>query len=153
MLESNNMIFELNGVKIKFNGYSKLYGPFERSIDENAYPYNEKDTIKIVEVEKEQKFTLPPSRFSEAKLVKTMEELGIGRPSTYASTIDILLDRGYISEKKGYITPTKQGMLTSEKLSEFFIKIVDAKYTAELEKQLDEVAIGKIKELDVLKDF
>ncbi|MEA4821697.1 MAG: type I DNA topoisomerase, partial [Erysipelotrichales bacterium] len=69
MLESNNMIFELNGVKIKFNGYSKLYGPFERSIDENAYPYNEKDTIKIVEVEKEQKFTLPPSRFSEAKLV------------------------------------------------------------------------------------
>jgi DNA topoisomerase-1 len=111
--------------------------------------------VKITSIDKEQKFTLPPSRFNEAKLVKTMEELGIGRPSTYASTLSLLQDkgRGYVTSSKGILTPTEKGIQTVENLVEFFPKFMDVKYTSKMEKDLDDIVDGNSSRHDLLVGF
>lgn len=96
---------------------------------------------------------MPPSRFNEAKLVKTMEELGIGRPSTYASTISTLKTRKYVLSDKGVFTPTQQGMETVEKLCEFFPPFMDTTYTSNMEKKLDDIVDGNDSRINLLNGF
>ena len=104
-------------------------------------------------VEKEQKFTLPPYRYSEARLIRKMEELGIGRPSTYALTMETLRARAYVTMDKKAFVPTDQGILTSDQLELFFSSIINVQYTAQMESKLDDIAVGKLVWYEELKDF
>jgi len=101
----------------------------------------------------EQHFTQPPARYSEARLIKEMEELGIGRPSTYAQTMETLKARGYVALDDKRFKPTDQGMLTSDKLDEFFSEFINVEYTAGMERDLDEIAKGQKVWHDELKSF
>ena len=109
--------------------------------------------LEATSLTKEQHFTQAPPRYSEAKLVKMMQELGIGRPSTYASTISTLYDRKYISQTKGIITPTEQGIETVDKLQQFFAPFMDVTYTANMEESLDEIVEGNNSRLNLLHSF
>ena len=148
----NNLVFKTEGIKMLFDGFTKIYG-----IDEVAnknMPILEKgQNVEVEEVNKVQHFTQGPSRYTEARLVKTMEELGIGRPSTYASTISTLYDRKYIVQEKGSIFATEQGIETSDKLTEFFTPFMDTTYTAKMEKSLDEIVDGNDSRLGLLNEF
>ena len=116
-------------------------------------PFKEGEEVKNPEIESEQKFTSPPARYTEAKLIRKMEELGIGRPSTYSITMDTLKQRYYVTMEKKTFVPTEQGMLTSEKLDEFFNDIINVKYTANMEKVLDQIAVGDKVWYEELKRF
>ena len=153
VIDNNGYKFELNGEKVLFDGYMRQVGKYEED-DSKALPeFKEGDIIKNPNVEKIQKFTNPPLRYNEARLIKKMEELGIGRPSTYAVTIDTLKTRGYAKlEKKNFI-PTSQGMLTMSKLEEFFSSVINIKYTAEMEHELDEISEGNIKWSEEVEKF
>jgi len=138
-----------------FDGYSKVYGEFE---EKNSLPdlpdLKEGEKLDYLGCKKEQHFTEPPSRYNEGKLVKLMQENGIGRPSTYATTISTLLDRDYVeTQKGGALVPTEQGVLTSAKLEENFPKYMDVAYTANMEKELDEIAEGDVDKNALLSDF
>lgn len=150
----NNYVFKGEGIVSKFDGYSKLYEVEDAKKDAKALPIVHKgDILEAKEITKEQHFTQPPARFTEAKLVKMMEEVGIGRPSTYASTIATLYERKYISQSKGIISPTEQGIETVNKLVEFFPPFMDTTYTANMELQLDEIVEGNNSRLNLLNNF
>lgn len=145
--------FELN--RTVFQGYEVVL-----SDDDNPKKYftkfpdiNPGDTFPVVSKNAEQKFTQPPARYSEAKLVKLMEEVGIGRPSTYASTIKILKDRKYVDDEKGILTSTDQGKKTAHVLDKYFPDIIDAKYTAQMEAKLDSVQEGVESRVKILSKF
>ena len=152
ILQSNNVSFKTEGVRTSFDGYTHIYKEDDKK-DSNLPLINEGDIFNIKEVSNEQKFTEPPARYSEAKIVKIMEEKGIGRPSTYASTIATLKARDYITTKAGIITPTEVGMKTSFVLNKYFPSIVDAQYTADMEVKLDNIQEGKETELNTLTQF
>lgn len=144
--------FNYKESKIKFKGYDIL------KIDEEeekskSYIFNENEVYKIIEMDKKQNFTEPPARYNEGKLVKLMEERGIGRPSTYSSTIQTLLERKYIVTKDKYVIPTEQGILTNNVLKKYFKDIINVDYTAKLETELDKVQVGEVKEVELLKKF
>ena len=150
--EKDEFLFSSGGVRTIFDGFSKIYDLDNE--DETKLPSLEVgQEIGVKEFNKLQHFTQGPSRFTEAKIVKTMEELGIGRPSTYASTISTLFDRDYIKQEKGVITPTEQGIETSDKLGEFFPPFMDTTYTATMEKDLDKIAEGTSNKLSLLNEF
>ncbi len=142
-LDNNNKTFKATGQVLVFNGYLKVYEKFESSEEKTLPKYKIGDVLVSNEILKEQHFTKPPARYTEAKLIKEMEELGIGRPSTYASTITTLTQRGYviISDKK--LNPTDIGIETTDKLQEFFSDLINVKYTAKMEQDLDKIAEGK----------
>jgi DNA topoisomerase-1 len=150
----SSISFKAEGIVNIFDGFTRLY-----QVDDNEEgklpPLELGQKVKITSIDKEQKFTLPPSRFNEAKLVKTMEELGIGRPSTYASTLSLLQDkgRGYVTSSKGILTPTEKGIQTVENLVEFFPKFMDVKYTSKMEKDLDDIVDGNSSRHDLLVGF
>ena len=156
-----NVVFESNGVRFKcdfthtlFQGYEVVYKEEDEVKRYKSLPsINEGDEFKVAIKNAEQKFTTPPSRFSEAKIVKLMEEVGIGRPSTYASTISTLKKRKYVIEEKGILTVTDQGRKTAHVLEKYFPDIVDAKYTAEMETKLDSISDGNETSLKILNDF
>ena len=150
--QGKNYIFKTDGVRMIFDGFTKIYG-VEDDMKKNLPNFTKGEEIKANEITKQQHFTQGPSRYTEAKLVKTMEELGIGRPSTYASTISTLYDRKYIVQEKGSIYATEQGMETSDKLSEFFAPFMDTAYTAKMEQSLDEIVDGNDSRLGLLNDF
>lgn len=153
IIDNNNYKFELNGEKILFDGYLKVFNKYE-SEDTKALPeFIIGEEIKTPTLEKEQKFTNPPLRYSEARLIKKMEELGIGRPSTYAVTMDTLKQRGYVRVEKKTFIPTDQGILTSDKLEEYFNKIINIKYTADMEEALDKISEGEIVWYEELEKF
>ena len=110
-------------------------------------------SYSIIDKNFEQKFTQPPAHYSEAKVVHLMEEKGIGRPSTYAATIETLLKRQYVLEDAGVLKVTNQGILTDATLTKYFPDIVNVQYTADMESLLDEIASGEIKEVEVLNNF
>ena len=147
--------FTANGSVCKFDGYLKVYETQET--DKNAKNILPKcivgDEVKILKLIDEQHYTEPPPRYSEASLVKKMEDLGIGRPSTYASIISVLSTRGYVEMVNRRFHPTDRGKLISAFLEKLFTKYVDYNFTAELENQLDEITNGKIKWVKVLEDF
>ena len=142
-INNNDYIFEITGNKVVFDGFLKVYGGYDEDESKSLPEFKEGELIKNTEVESEQKFTAPPLRYTEAKLIKKMEELGIGRPSTYAMTMDTLKQRYYVSMDKKTFVPTEQGMLTSEKLDEYFESIINVKYTASMERVLDDISTGE----------
>lgn len=151
-LENNGYIFKLNFNRTIFPGYELLYKYDEE--EQTIFPsINVNDTFELVSKTAEQKFTVPPARYSEAKVVSLMEEIGIGRPSTYASTIATLKKRKYVSEDKGLFTSTEQGTKTSIVLNKYFPEIVDAKYTADMESKLDSIQEGKTTSTEILTKF
>ena len=139
---NNGYIFETSGERLIFDGYLKVYGNYEGNDEKSLPTFKISERIDDPQVLTEQKFTMPPARYSEARLIKKMEELGIGRPSTYAITMETLKQRNYVKVEKKLFHPTKQGMLTSKKLDEYFSKIINIKYTADMEKNLDEISEG-----------
>lgn len=145
--------FYLEGSDVTFLGWQKVYNPYKKEPEKFSHSFAEGNVYPLAKSEIKKETTKPPFRFNEAKLVRTMEELGIGRPSTYAQTIDTLKKRDYMKENKGYLYPTEQGILTAKRLSEYFASLVDSQYTAALETQLDKVATGEQGELALLNEF
>lgn len=152
--KSEENVFRATGSTIKFDGFLKLYGGKSVSSDENIIPKVTKDQLaKLAEITPEQHFTEPPGRYSEAALVKKLEELGIGRPSTYPSIISILQERGYVVlDKKRFIAVPK-GRVVSAFLTSFFEKYVEYDFTAKLEDELDDISNGDATSKKVLQGF
>ncbi len=141
-----------------FAGFTSLYeeGSDEETVQkkESALPaLKEKQTLKLEKIDPQQHFTQPPGRYTEASLVKTLEENGIGRPSTYAPTISTIISRGYVTREKKRIYPTELGVMVTGLMQEYFSDIVDTEFTAEMETKLDEVEEGKQDWKQVLRDF
>jgi len=153
--EDNKINFKANGSIVKFEGFLKVYDLLEIDEDAKNILPNCKvgEKVNILKLTDEQHFTDPPPRYSEASLVKKMEELGIGRPSTYASIISVLSTRNYVEQINKRFHPTDRGKLISAFLEKLFTKYVDYNFTADLENQLDEITSGKIKWIKVLEDF
>ncbi len=151
----NKINFRASGSIIKFDGFLKVYQSQETDEDaKNILPEVKLgEEISILKLIDEQHFTDPPPRFSEASLVKKMEELGIGRPSTYASIISVLSTRNYVELINKRFNPTDRGKLISAFLEKLFSKYVDYNFTADLENQLDEITSGKIEWVEVLNNF
>ena len=152
MLESGGNIFKLEFSRTIFDGFEVLY-KYDQEKDDVFPDLQVGDELIFTKKECEQKFTTPPARFTEAKIVKTMEELGIGRPSTYASTISTLKKRKYVTEEKGTLIITDQGVKTAHILDKYFPSIVNAKYTADMEAELDKIQEGDVNSIDILENF
>ncbi|SJZ77683.1 type I DNA topoisomerase [Anaerorhabdus furcosa] len=159
-LSQNKHDFTANGTELAFDGYLAVYSDYESSKDVILPELNEKETMNAKELKSNQHFTEPPLRYSEARLIKQMEEEGIGRPSTYSMIIDTIQARGYVSLEKSTETsktkvffPTEQGELTTEKLDQYFNDIINVKYTAQMESELDGIADGETDYVKSLRDF
>merc|ERR1712078_62394 len=146
-------ICKSSGSVLKFDGYLKVFPSLSKDEDETILPEMKKGPINIESLIDEQHFTQPPPRYSEASIVKKLEELGIGRPSTYASIISTIANRGYAEILNKRFFPTDRGKLISAFLEKLFSKYVDYNFTAELENQLDEITSGKIEWVQVLDNF
>ncbi len=151
--DNNDTICKASGSVIKFDGFLKIYNNQAKSDDENILPSMSKGPINIEALLDEQHYTQPPPRYSEASLVKKLEELGIGRPSTYASIISTIANRGYAEILNKRFFPTDRGKLISAFLEKLFSKYVDYNFTAGLEDQLDEITTGKESWIKVLELF
>lgn len=156
-IEAGKYMFRANGSKLKFNGFMALY------VEGNDDNLEEKDVIlpdlkigaevKLKELIPSQHFTEPPARYTEASLVKMLEEKGIGRPSTYAPTITTILERRYVEKEKKILYPTELGIIVDKLLKDNFKDIVNVEFTAQMEEKLDDVAEGKVKWKAILEDF
>lgn len=147
---TNSLNFKLTGSKTLFPGFDV----FEDEEADNLIPeFKIGDKYDLTDVKLEEDETKPPARYSEGKLVKLMEEKGIGRPSTYSSTIQTLVARKYITSSKGILTPTEQGVLTSKVLAKYFPDLINTEYTAEMENNLDRIQNGEADEKKVISDF
>lgn len=143
----------VTGQTLLFDGYLKLYGKGENDDNQILPSFKLNDGYNANEVNILDKETKPKSRYTEASLIKDMEESGIGRPSTYAQTLQTLKERQYIKVEKRSLVPTEQGILTCDKLDEFFSEMINVKYTAEMESALDLIATGTKMELEELHSF
>jgi DNA topoisomerase-1 len=156
-LQHGDVLFRANGSQVKFAGFMKLY--IEGTDDQTEettklLPEMEiGDQVKSLEIEPKQHFTQPPPRYSEARLVKTMEELGIGRPSTYAPTLDTIQRRGYVVLDTKRFMPTELGEIVHQQMLEFFPDIINIEFTAKMEQDLDDVEEGSRKWVEVIDDF
>jgi DNA topoisomerase I len=151
--DDNKTVCKTSGSIIKFDGFLKLYKDPKKDDEENILPNVTKGPINIEKFIDEQHFTQPPPRYSEASLVKKLEELGIGRPSTYASIISVISTRGYAETISKRFHPTDRGKLISAFLEKLFSKYVDYNFTAGLENQLDDITAGKESWIKVLEMF
>ena len=151
-LLNNNYEFKATGSVIKFDGYLKIYD-LEEQTDKQLPVININDIFITNKVEKKQHFTEPKPRYTEAKLIKEMEELGIGRPSTYATIVTTIKDRGYVNLEDKKFVPTDLGFETNEKLQNYFKDIINVKYTASMEDDLDKIAEGKLDNIKILSNF
>ncbi|MBP7175520.1 MAG: type I DNA topoisomerase [Thermoclostridium sp.] len=159
-IEAGEYLFKSAGSRISFKGFLVLY---EEGTDDENEGENEKEPmlpeltegekVKPVELKPSQHFTQPPSRYTEATLVKVLEEKGIGRPSTYAPTISTIISRGYVVKDKKYLLPTELGRIVNRLMEEYFRNIVNINFTADMETQLDDVEAGKRQWKDLLNDF
>lgn len=155
-IEAEGCIFKASGYSVKFDGFTKLYEEKKDSEEENNKmlpPINKEDILKLKEILGNQHFTQPPSRFTEASLIKTMEENGIGRPSTYAPTISTIISRMYVERDGKQLRPTALGEVTTDLMKDHFKHIVDAKFTAKMESDLDGVERGETNWVDTLDVF
>ncbi|CAP18262.1 DNA topoisomerase I [Candidatus Phytoplasma mali] len=149
--QSVDYTFILEGLVRKFDGYQKVLNIDNK--DKILSNFSLKEVYYPKEFINEQCFTTPPTRFSEATLIKTLEKLNIGRPSTYSKIIKTLKDRFYVILENKRFVPNKQGILTKNILEKFFSDIINVKYTSQIEKQLDQIAIGKITQKNMLENF
>ncbi|WP_161879061.1 type I DNA topoisomerase [Alkalibacterium sp. MB6] len=152
-IEQNGVTFRANGSKIKFKGYQMVYQDSKTEKDNMLPDLEEGDRIQLDSMEPNQHFTQPPARYSEATLIKTLEENGVGRPSTYAPTLETIQRRYYVALKNKRFEPTELGEIVNEIIAEFFPDIVDVNFTAELEKDLDSVEEGKREWVDIIDQF
>jgi DNA topoisomerase-1 len=158
-VSAGEYLLRANGKHVKFDGFSRVYLSGSKDYQTNLnkevdLPEMKKDEkCHLERIDPQQKFTLPPARYSEASLIKTLEENGIGRPSTYAPTISTIKDRGYVVTEKKYLMPQQIGFLVNDMLVEHFPQIVDLAFTAQMEQELDEVAIGKTEWKKPIREF
>ena len=152
-LEENDVTFKVSGSRLKFKGFLEVYTYGSISDDVLLPKLNKGDVINITNIEPNQHFTQPPARYTEASLVKTMEELGIGRPSTYSPTISTILSRGYVEKDGKSLKPTELGTIVTEILDEFFKDVLNVNFTAEFEKYLDSIEEGQGDWKSLIKDF
>jgi DNA topoisomerase-1 len=158
-IEAGKYLFRAQGSVMKFSGFTIVYtegkenGDVEDEFGKTLPEVSVGETLTLLSLKPEQKFTQPPPRFSEASLVRELEEKGIGRPSTYAAILSTIQDREYVRMEKGRFIPTDLGMLVTELLVKNFPKILDVEFTASLENQLDSIEEGKAKKLDTLDSF
>ena len=157
---NNDYKFTISGSKQEFDGFLKVYGDYDGSKDVILPKLNVGDVLNKKEINKTQHFTEAPARYTEAKLIKALEEEGVGRPSTYATIIDTIVKRNYVELKKAtesgktkYFFPTEQGMITDERLREYFLSVINTKYTAEMEDKLDKIAYNQLNNVEELKKF
>ena len=153
VLENNNYKFKINGQVTLFDGYLKVYKDYEKSEDNKLPDIKDDSILKTDKLDKKQHFTEPPARYSESSLIKEMESLGIGRPSTYAQTISTIIDRGYVKLVQKKFIPTEIGIETNNKLQEYFSNLINVKYTAKMEEDLDSISNGSIVWNELLKKF
>lgn len=160
-IQAKGYLFRATGSVLKFSGWLAVY---EETRDEDAKPDDEEaqgqlpplrqdQILNLIKLTPKQHFTEPPPRYTEATLVKALEENGIGRPSTYAPTISTILDRGYVKLEKKRFVPTELGFLVTDALVKHFPKIVDVGFTALVEEELDKIEEGKLDRLTVLQEF
>lgn len=147
-----DLIFKATGSKLKFDGYTKIYNFTERE-DKILPSLDEGEILKIQEYNPQQHFTSPPPRYTEASLVKTLEELGIGRPSTYAPTITTILNREYVEKDGASLVPTELGIIVTKILDENFHKFMEVDFTADMESQLDQIEEGNVEWKKVVEEF
>ena len=153
-LDNNEYIFKASGSVLTFDGYLKVYRDYEDQEDTLLPNFKDyKGDIIAKDINKLQHFTKPPSRFTESSLIKELESLGIGRPSTYATILATIKDRGYVTLEEKKFVPTEIGFETTDKLQEFFSSIVNVKYTANMESDLDKIAEDKADYHEILKSF
>lgn len=156
-LLNNDVMFRSTGQTIKFKGFMTIYiegKDDEEEEVENALPeLEEGEVVKSEKIDPKQHFTQPPPRFTEARLVKTLEELGIGRPSTYAPTIDTIQKRNYVKMDQKRFIPTEIGEVVNEAVTEYFPDIIDVQFTNAMEKSLDDIAEGEAEWVNVIDAF
>lgn len=155
-IEANGCIFRASGYSVKFDGFMALYEESSDNAEENKKMLPELtsgDKLKLKSIASNQHFTQPPARYTEASLIKALEENGIGRPSTYAPTITTITSRRYVEHEGKALKPTNLGEVITELMKDHFKKIVDAKFTADMENDLDEVEHGSKNWVSTLHDF
>ena len=156
-IDANKYNFKANGQNLRFKGFMALYvesKDTEEKEENNQIPeLQENETVEKVDIENIQSFTEPPPRYTEASLVKTLEEKGIGRPSTYSPTITTILERRYIEKNQKQLVPTELGKVVNNILVEKFADIVSEEFTVNMENQFDEIAIGKQAWKNIIKEF
>lgn len=150
-LEQNSVLFVANGSQMKFDGYMAVYNDSDKS--KMLPEMTEGEVVKKVTLTPEQHFTQPPARYSEASLIKTLEENGAGRPSTYAPTLDVIQRRYYVKLAAKRFEPTELGEIVNQLIVEFFPDIVDVKFTADMEDKLDQIEVGKEAWQNVIDQF
>ncbi|MFS0865117.1 type I DNA topoisomerase [Fredinandcohnia sp. 179-A 10B2 NHS] len=156
-LNNGNVVFRATGSKVKFPGFMKVYvegnDDNEEEKEKMLPDLQEGDNVFSKDIDSKQHFTQPPPRYTEARLVRTLEELGIGRPSTFAPTLDTIQKRGYVSLDNKRFVPTELGEIMLELTLEFFPEILDVEFTAKMESSLDEVEDGKIEWVNIIDEF
>jgi len=155
-INAANCVFKASGFTVRFDGFTVLYEDTKESEEEGSAalpPLEEGALLNLKELAPNQHFTQPPARYTEASLIKTLEENGIGRPSTYAPTITTILGRNYVEREGKALKPTALGEVTTKLMEEQFSNIVDVTFTANMEKGLDEVEEGHASYVDTLRDF
>ena len=153
-IKANDYIFRATGSTLKFNGFMKVYSIQDEETKEPKLPtLQQNDILNLINIIPEQHFTEPPARYNEASLIKTLEEYGIGRPSTYAPTIKTILDRMYVRLENKKFYPTDLGLIVNKFLKENFKDVINYKFTADIEEEFDDIAENKLKWQDVLKKF
>ena len=154
-LKGNDLLYKLDLTRTVFKGYEVIYADTEKEENHiDDFPdFGAGESFKVIEKSAEQKFTQAPAHYSEAKIVRLMEEVGIGRPSTYASTIDTIKKRKYVEDQSGILTVTQQGALTATVLNKYFPEIINTKYTALMEKKLDNIEDGNQSRNIILNEF
>ncbi len=156
-IAANNTVFRATGSKVRFPGFMKVYveGNDDGTTEEDKYlpELHTGDVLEKQDIEPKQHFTQPPPRYTEARLVKTLEELGIGRPSTYAPTLETIQKRGYVAIEEKKFMPTELGELVIEQMEQFFPEILNVEFTANMEEDLDHVEEGSEDWVKVLAEF
>ncbi|WP_265606282.1 type I DNA topoisomerase [Bacillus velezensis] len=156
-LSNNGLTFRANGSKVKFAGFMKVYveGKDDQLEEKDRMlpDLKEGDTVLSKDIEPEKHFTQPPPRYTEARLVKTLEELGIGRPSTYAPTLDTIQRRGYVGLDNKRFVPTELGQIVLDLIMEFFPEIINVEFTAKMERDLDHVEDGQTEWVQIIDSF
>jgi DNA topoisomerase-1 len=154
---AGDALFRANGSKVKFPGFMKVYveGSDDEAGEDDKFlpPISEGEKVQRKKTEPKQHFTQPPPRYTEARLVKTLEEKGIGRPSTYAPTLETIQKRGYVALEDKKFVPTELGELVIEQMEKFFPEILNVEFTARMEEELDEIEEGKEDWVKILREF
>jgi len=156
-IKADDYDFKANGQNLKFKGFMTLYveGTDEKEEKEEGIlpELQENQEVKLLKINPKQSFTEPPARYTEASLVKTLEEKGIGRPSTYSPTITTILERRYIQKKQKQLVPTELGKIVNKILTENFTDVINVEFTAKIENEFDEIAEGKEQWKQMIREF